>query len=117
MSSLAGADHLGQPAGISMSYERFAGGCAIFAGLVGFLYSIAFVIVRSDSLSAIFLMLGGLLGTSPWSPSTCVYAKRTPLLRCCPSSWGSPAPWVRQFMAASIYRMPSTHRQPSTWTC
>ena len=51
----------------STSFERFAGLCAILAGLVGFLYSTAFIIVSRSRpelgglLSALFLMLGGLL--------------------------------------------------------
>jgi hypothetical protein len=63
MSTLAAADRLGQPAASSISYERFAGSCAALAGLVGFLYSIAFVVLRSDLLSAFFLMVAGLLST------------------------------------------------------
>jgi hypothetical protein len=46
------------------SYERFAGICAILAGLVGLLYSISFVVLRSNLLSALFLLLAGLFGTA-----------------------------------------------------
>jgi hypothetical protein len=46
------------------SFERFAGVCAILAGVVGLLYSISFVILKNDVLIAIFLMLGGVLSTS-----------------------------------------------------
>jgi len=63
MSTLAAADRLGQPAASSISCERFAGSCAALAGLVGFLYSIAFVVLRSDLPSAFFLMVAGLLST------------------------------------------------------
>jgi hypothetical protein len=45
----------------STSFERFAGTAAILAGLVGLLYSISFVILHNGLLSALFLMLGGLL--------------------------------------------------------
>ena len=38
--------------------------CAIGAALAGFLYSVAFVIVRSAELSALFLLLVGLLSTA-----------------------------------------------------
>jgi hypothetical protein len=48
----------------SPSYERFAGICAILAGLFGVLYSVAFVILRSDLWSALFLSLAGLLGSA-----------------------------------------------------
>jgi hypothetical protein len=48
----------------STAFERFAGLCAILAGIVGFLYSIAFIVLRNNLLSGLFLMLGGLLGTA-----------------------------------------------------
>ena len=43
------------------SYERSAGLAAILAGLIGLLYSIAFVVLQNTLLSALCLMLGGLL--------------------------------------------------------
>ena len=46
------------------SFEKFAGWGAILAGLSGFLYSVAFIVLRDDLLSALFLMLGGLFSTS-----------------------------------------------------
>ena len=46
------------------TFERFAGYCAVLAGIAGFLYSVAFIILRSDLLSALFLLLGGLFGTA-----------------------------------------------------
>ncbi len=45
------------------SYERFSGACAVLAGVIGLLYSIAFVILRDNLLSALFLMAGGLLSS------------------------------------------------------
>jgi hypothetical protein len=45
------------------SFERFAGWGAVLAGLSGFLYSIAFIVLQNDLLSALFLMLGGLFST------------------------------------------------------
>jgi len=42
------------------SFETFAGWSAILAGLSGFLYSASFIVLRSDLLSALFLLLGGL---------------------------------------------------------
>jgi hypothetical protein len=50
-------------------FERFAGICAILTGLAGFCYAVAFILIaRSDPdlgrlLSALFLMLGGLLSS------------------------------------------------------
>jgi hypothetical protein len=46
------------------SFERFAGWCAVLAGLSGFLYSIAFIVLRSSLLSALFLMSGGLFSAA-----------------------------------------------------
>ncbi len=54
----------------STSFEKFAGLCAILAGLIGFLYSLAFIVISRSApaagglLSALFLMLGGLLATA-----------------------------------------------------
>ena len=45
----------------SSAYERFAGLCGILAGVVGFGYAIAFVVLRNDLLSALCLTAGGLL--------------------------------------------------------
>jgi hypothetical protein len=46
------------------SFENFAGWCAVLAGLSGFLYSISFIVLQSDLLSALFLMLGGLFSAA-----------------------------------------------------
>jgi len=54
----------------SASYERFAGVFAILAGVAGFLYSLAFIVIARSSpqlgglVSALFLALGGLLTTA-----------------------------------------------------
>jgi hypothetical protein len=45
---------------MNASFERFAGWSAVLAGLSGFLYSVSFIVLRNDLLSALFLMLGGL---------------------------------------------------------
>jgi hypothetical protein len=46
------------------SYERFAGWSAVLAGISGFLYSVSFIVLQNDLLSALFLMLGGLFSTA-----------------------------------------------------
>ena len=46
---------------VSASYDRFASSCAIGAGAAAFLYSVAFVVLHSDVLSALCLLLVGLL--------------------------------------------------------
>ncbi len=54
----------------SPAFERFAGTCAVLAGVSGFLYAVAFIIISRASpvtgglLSALFLMLGGILSTA-----------------------------------------------------
>lgn len=45
----------------SAPFERFAGVCAVLAGVAGFLYAVAFVVLQDELLSGLFLMLVGLL--------------------------------------------------------
>jgi hypothetical protein len=45
------------------SFERFAGACALLTGTTSFLYALAFVIVQNVLLSALFLMMVGLLSS------------------------------------------------------
>ena len=45
----------------SASFERFAGVCAALAGVSGFLYAVAFVVLQDPLLSGLFLMTSGLL--------------------------------------------------------
>ena len=60
------------------AFDRFAGLCAILAGIAIFCYAIAFVVIARRApelgglLSALFLLLSGLLATPPW---TAVYAR------------------------------------------
>jgi len=42
------------------SFARFTGWSAILAGVGGFLYSVSFIVLQNNLLSALFLMLGGL---------------------------------------------------------
>jgi hypothetical protein len=49
---------------MSAAYKRFGGICAVIAGVVGFLYAIAFVVLQNDLLSALFLLLGGLASSA-----------------------------------------------------
>ncbi len=48
----------------SASFERFAGVCAVLAGIAGFLYAVAFIVLQNDLLSGLFLMLFGLSSTA-----------------------------------------------------
>jgi hypothetical protein len=64
MASIVATNRVGSSTAVSSTYERFGGLCAILVGVSGLLYSVAFVILRSTSLSALFLLLTGLLGTA-----------------------------------------------------
>src|SRR3982074_3288430 len=64
MATLAASHGLAGSTSVSGSYERFAGVCGVLTGVVGFLYAVAFVVLRSPSLSALWLLLGGLWGTA-----------------------------------------------------
>jgi hypothetical protein len=46
-------------------FWRFAGVLSILAGVAGFLYSLAFIVLKNDLLSALLLLLGGLSATAP----------------------------------------------------
>lgn len=46
------------------SFETFVGWSAILAGLSGFLYSLSFIVLQNNLLSALFLLLGGLFSTA-----------------------------------------------------
>jgi hypothetical protein len=48
---------------MNTSFEKFAGWSAVVAGISGFLYSLSFIVLQNDLLSALFLMLGGLFST------------------------------------------------------
>lgn len=56
----------------STPFDRFAGLCAVLAGVAGFLYAVAFIIIArtapglGELLSALFLLLLGLLATAPF---------------------------------------------------
>jgi len=47
----------------SLSFDRFAGIAAIVAGVAGFLYSIAFVVLKDPLIYSICLLIGGLATT------------------------------------------------------
>jgi hypothetical protein len=64
MTTRTAGDEAGALPARSASFERFAGVCAILAGVSGFLYAIAFVVLQDELLSGLFLMLGGLLTTA-----------------------------------------------------
>jgi len=49
---------------MNTSFDRFAGWSAMLAGISGFLYSIAFIVLQNNLLSALFLILGGLFSAT-----------------------------------------------------
>jgi hypothetical protein len=62
--TVAAAGHVEHSTAASASYERFAAVCAVLTGAATFVYSVAFVILRSVPLQSVCLMLAGLLGTA-----------------------------------------------------
>ena len=49
----------------SASFESFAGICGILAGVAGFLYAVAYVILdKNQLLYGLFMMLGGVFTTA-----------------------------------------------------
>ena len=46
------------------AYEDIAGIAALLTGLAGFLYAVAFIVLKNAGLSALFLLVGGLLSTA-----------------------------------------------------
>jgi hypothetical protein len=46
------------------TFEKFAGWMTLFAGISGFLYSVAFIVLQNNLLSALFLLLGGLFSSA-----------------------------------------------------
>ena len=49
---------------MKISFKSFGGYNAILAGAAGFLYSLAFIVLRNDLFSALFLLLGGFFATA-----------------------------------------------------
>ena len=49
---------------MNASFKKFSGWAAVFAGISGFLYSISFIVLQNNLLSALFLTLGGLFSTA-----------------------------------------------------
>jgi hypothetical protein len=64
MATHIGAKRVDSAQVTSTSFERFAGLCGLLAGGVGFLYALAFFVLRNSLLSALFLLLVGLLSTA-----------------------------------------------------
>lgn len=49
---------------MNTSFERLVGWTAMLTGISGFLYSISFIVLQSNLLSALFLLLGGLFSVA-----------------------------------------------------
>ena len=102
---------------MNTSFEKFAGWGAILAGVSGLLYSIAFVVLQDNLLSALFLLLGGLFSTSAL---TALYQR----LRATESGfallgifWPSARRLVLPFTVVMTFPPRSTHRPHSTRIC
>jgi hypothetical protein len=64
MASQTGENRPGASSLRSAPFERFAGVCAVLAGVAAFFYAVAFIGLQNDLLSGLFLMLTGLLSTA-----------------------------------------------------
>jgi hypothetical protein len=63
MATLAATNRLSVATDASPSYQRFASVCAILAGIVTLVYSVAFVLLANEPLASVSLLANGLLGT------------------------------------------------------
>jgi hypothetical protein len=64
MATIAAAGRVSASTATSSPYERFAGVCAILAGLLTLLYSVSFIILINEPLSSFCLLVNGLLATA-----------------------------------------------------
>jgi hypothetical protein len=82
----------------STSFVRFGGVCALAAGVAGFLYAVSFVVLRSDALSGLFLLAGGLLTTAVFAALyEWLRPVDAPLAR-----WAASGTWPRRYWWRSI---------------
>ena len=113
MASIAATDRVGSSTAVSSTYERFAGLCAVLAGAFGFLYSVAFVILRSPSLSALFLLLTGLAAQRGAGGGLRSPARDRRFVRPVGAGAGHGwAPWARRCTAATTW--PTYSNPPAT---
>jgi hypothetical protein len=63
MATVAASEHFTTRDSTSDSYQRFAGICAVLAGVFTLGYSIAFIVLANVTLSSLALLANGLLGT------------------------------------------------------
>lgn len=66
MATVAATSRIGNPSLASASFECLAAACAVLAGALTFVYSIAFVILVSDPLASACLLANGLLAIALW---------------------------------------------------
>jgi hypothetical protein len=64
MASIAATARVKETSAASTPYERFAGICAMLAGVLTLLYSISFIILVNEPLSSFCLLANGLLATA-----------------------------------------------------
>ncbi len=64
MASVAATERLNAQTTTSGAYERFAGICAILAGVFTLLYSISFIVLVNEPLSSFCLLANGLLAAA-----------------------------------------------------
>ena len=64
MATIAASGRVGEATAVSTPYERFAGVCAIAAGVLTLVYSVSFIILVNEGLSSFCLLVNGLLGSA-----------------------------------------------------
>jgi hypothetical protein len=64
MATLAATERLAGRTGVSDSFQRFAGVCAVLAGALTLVYSISFIVLVNETLSSLCLLVNGLLATA-----------------------------------------------------
>src|SRR5437763_16989190 len=64
MATIAAIDRLGVRSTMSTGYERFAGLCAVLAGVLTLLYSVSFILLINEPLSSFCLLANGLLASA-----------------------------------------------------
>jgi hypothetical protein len=64
MATIAARGRVGEATVVSTPYERFAGICAILAGVLTLVYSVSFIILVNEGLSSFCLLVNGLLSSA-----------------------------------------------------
>ena len=64
MATIAATGRVGEATTVSTPYERFAGICAIAAGVLTLVYSVSFIFLVNEGLSSFCLLVNGVLSSA-----------------------------------------------------